>query len=226
MRGGVCRLGSVRIAFHCPRSGIVYQAGVALRRLPRPEGRGDGLRSGTLYDDWNLPKLAATPQRRAELAGVSTCRSNGCSRGSQRGHLPRRRPPDGSLLADRHGHKGHAHAGIRPSAGRQGDVVAHGDLARGELYALDYRSPQTNSTEPTEQGNENLVFSVCLRRCGYLAAGVPVRPSRRLARRPTSHSPPKPPTGKSIAIVDGSGTTPNRLLKFMGRSNWLSGPVW
>ena len=32
------------------------------------EGRGDGLRSGALYDDWNLPKLAATPQRCAELA--------------------------------------------------------------------------------------------------------------------------------------------------------------
>jgi mono/diheme cytochrome c family protein len=32
------------------------------------DSRGDGLRSGTMYDDWNLPKLAATPQRRAELA--------------------------------------------------------------------------------------------------------------------------------------------------------------
>ena len=58
------------------------------------EGRGDGLRSGTLYDDWNLPKLAATPQRRAELA--------------RRFHLPleRLRPRDLS--------EGIFHGGDRP----------------------------------------------------------------------------------------------------------------
>jgi mono/diheme cytochrome c family protein len=31
-------------------------------------GRGDGLRAGKLYDDWNRPKLAASPRRQADLA--------------------------------------------------------------------------------------------------------------------------------------------------------------